>query len=333
MSDLKTEFKLSYLQTNDVDTPEKTSEERAFQFDNFITKNASIKRGFSYDSEKARNFDQSNVDKAKLGVKELLKDAIDKAKKEVGKIKADAKKEGYDIGYETGFKKGEEDAKKEFSPFLGTVQEMIKELTGFRKENYDKVEREMVEMIISLAKKVIHFEFSMRENAVQDMIRLAVESVLDKESMVIKINPTDKKYAESFSPELRRLFDEIKNINFQSHPGIERGGCIIETNFGVVDASIEKLEEQIDQILNISPVPPENLTAVSEVTENEESPEKETLMESEPKEENSEPPENITTASDATESEKDPEKPTTLKNEPKEENSESSDTNSKEQEE
>ena len=333
MSDLKTEFKPSYLQTNDVDTPEKTLEERTFQFDNFITKNASIQRGFSYDSEKARNFDQSSVDKAKLGVKELLKDALDKAKSQVNEIKSNAKKEGYDIGYETGFKKGEEDAKKEFSPFLGTVQEMIKELTGFRKENYDKVEREMVEMIISLAKKVIHFEFSMRENAVQDMIRLAVESVLDKESMVIKINPTDKKYAESFSPELHRLFDEIKNVNFESHPGIERGGCIIETNFGVVDASIEKLEEQIDQILNLSPVPPENLTAVSEATENEEGPEKRTLLESEPKEENSEPPENITTASEATESEKDPEKPTTLKNEPKEENSESSDTNSKEQEE
>ena len=53
MSDLKTEFKPSYLQTNDADTPEKTAEERSFQFDNFITKNASIQRGFSYDSEKS----------------------------------------------------------------------------------------------------------------------------------------------------------------------------------------------------------------------------------------------------------------------------------------
>ena len=288
MSDLKTEFKPSYLQTNDVDAPEKTLEERAFQFDNFITKNQAIQRGFSYDSEKARNFDQSSVDKAKLGVKELLKDALDKAKSQVNEIKSNARKEGYDIGYETGFKKGEEDAKNEFSPFLGTVQEMIKELTGFRKENYDKVEREMVEMIISLAKKVIHFEFSMRENAVQDMIRLAVESVLDKESMVIKINPTDKKYAENFSPELHRLFDEIKNINFESHPGIERGGCIIETNFGVVDASIEKLEEQIDQILNLSPVPPEILTPASETPGNKESLDEPKPLENEPKEENSE---------------------------------------------
>ena len=61
LSDLKAGFKRSSLQTNDVNTPEKTSEERAFQFDNFITKNASIQRSLSYDSEKARNLDQSNV--------------------------------------------------------------------------------------------------------------------------------------------------------------------------------------------------------------------------------------------------------------------------------
>ena len=57
----------------------------------------------------------------------------------------------------------------------------------------------------------------------------------------------------------------VKNINFESNPGIERGGCIIETNFGVVDASIEKLEEQIDRILNISPALPKKLKAASEV--------------------------------------------------------------------
>ena len=353
LSDFKTEFKPSYLQTNDVDTSEKTSQERTFQFDDFITKNESIQRGFSYDSEKARNFDQSSVDKAKIGVKELLKDAIEKAKREVGELKSNARKEGYDSGYEAGFKKGEESAKEESRPFLVTIQEMIKELTGFRKENYDKVEREMVEMVISLAKKVIHFEFSMRENAVQDMIRLAVDSVLDKESMVIKINPTDKKYAEKFSPELHRLFDEIKTINFQSHPGIERGGCIIETNFGVIDASIEKLEEQIDQILNLSPAPPENSTAASDSPKKEEDPDKSQPREKEPEEEileasdspkneegsdkskplGNEPEEENLEASGSPKKKENPDKSKPREKEPEEENSESSDTNSKGQQE
>ena len=224
-----------------------------------------MRRGFTYDSENARNFDQGNVKKAKEGVKELLKDALDKAKKQVTDLKSFAKKEGYDSGYEEGFKKGEAAAREEFNPFLETVQGLISDLSGFRKNMYDQLEREMVKMVVDLAKKVIHFEFSTRDDAVQEMIRLAVESVLDRESMTIKINPADKGYAESFRPELHHLFSEIKNITFEAHTGVDRGGCVVETNFGVVDARIDKLGEQMDRILNLAPPSPEELVAASNI--------------------------------------------------------------------
>jgi len=266
-----------------------TQEERSFQFDELIIQNPSIRRDFTYESDKARNFDQSNVDKAKQGVKELLKDAMEKAKRQVTEIKANAKKEGYDTGFEDGFKSGKDAAKEEFSPFLNTTQELIEELSGFRKEMYEKVEREMVEMVLNLSKKVIHFEFSKREDAVQDMIRLAVQSVLDRESMVIKIHPTDKEYAESFRPELLDMFSEIKNITFVANSGITRGGCVVETNFGVIDARIEKLEEQIDRILNLSPSTPEKLKAASEVSLDEQSPVEDQTTKKEADENNTNP--------------------------------------------
>jgi flagellar assembly protein FliH len=266
LSNIHEQFIASDLQPKDAKETVATSEERSFQFDELTIQNPSIRRGFAYDSENARNFDQGNVDKAKEGVMQLLQDAMDKAKQQVGEIKSTASKQGYDTGFEGGFTKGKEAAKKEFSPVLETTQQLVEELSGFRKEMYDKVEREMIEMVISLTKKVIHFEFSTREDSVQDMIRLAVQTVLDRESMVIKIHPTDKEYAESFRPELHHMFSEIKNITFVAHSGIERGGCVIETNFGVIDARIEKLEEQIDRILNLAPAQPDKLIAASEAS-------------------------------------------------------------------
>ena len=206
MSDPRENFESSNYEKKSISETEMTKEERSFQFDELIIQNPSIRRDFTYESDKARNFDQSNVNKAKQGVMELLKDAMEKAKKQVTEIKANAKKDGYDTGFEDGFKNGKDAAKEEFSPFLKTTQNLIEELSEFRKEMYEKVEREMVELVINLTKKVIHFEFSKREDAVQDMIRLAVKSVLDRESMVIKIHPTDKEYAESFRPELLHMF-------------------------------------------------------------------------------------------------------------------------------
>ncbi len=265
MSDFQKLFVLENFESSDVSKDKSPPEVHPFHLSELITKNPSARRDFTYDSENARNFDQSNVNKAKEGVKELLKDALEKAKRQALDIKAIAKKEGYDAGYDEGFKKGEDAARQDFSPFLGTVQGLISDLTGFRKNMYDKFEREMIEMVVNLAKKVIHFEFSMRDDAVQEMIRLAVQSVLDRESMVIKINPADKGYAESFRPELHHLFSEIKNITFEAHSGVARGGCVVETNFGVVDARIDKLGEQMDRILNLAPPPPEELVSASKI--------------------------------------------------------------------
>ena len=267
MSDFRSTFTQSNLEPEQDQEKERESphEVRSFELNKLNIQSSSIRRGFTYDSENARNFDQSNVKAAKEGVKELLKDALDKAKRQSIEIKVRAKKEGQDTGYKEGFKKGEEAAQKEFSPFLATIEDLIADLTIFRKNMYDKVEREMVEMVVSLAKKVIHFEFSTRDDAVQEMIRLAVQSVLDRESMVIKINPADKGYAESFRPELHHLFSEIKNITFEAHSGVERGGCIVETNFGVVDAQIDKLGEQMDRILDLAPPSPEELVSASNI--------------------------------------------------------------------
>ncbi len=51
------------------------------------------------------------------------------------------------------------------------------------------------------------------------------------------------------------MFGEIRNITLEAHSGVERGGCIIETNFGTIDARIDQLEEQIDRILHMAPPP------------------------------------------------------------------------------
>ena len=284
MSDLRSAFIKSNLEPEREGEKEGESpnEVRSFELDELNIQDSSMRRGFTYDSENARNFDQANVTKAKEGVKELLKDALDKAKRQSAEIRTHAQKEGHDEGYNEGFKKGEEAAKKEFSPFLETIQGLIADLTVFRKNMYDKGEREMIEMVVDLAKKVIHFEFSTRDDAVQEMIRLAVQSVLDRESMVIKINPADKGYAESFRPELHHLFSEIKNITFEAHSGVERGGCVVETNFGVVDARMDKLGEQMDRILNLAPPPPDELISASTLQEDSATGTEEEIAEEEP---------------------------------------------------
>ena len=239
------------------DEPRDSSDREAkkFNLSELVPKDPGKHRAFAYDIPDAANFDVHNIKRAKQGVIEIMRDALNKAKTQADQIRETAEKEAHDKGHGEGFNKGELDAREEFQPCLESVEKIIQELSEFRKKMYSKVEREMIEMVISLVKKVIHFELSTRDDSIQEMIRLAVQSVLDKESMTIKINPADKEHAENFRPELRHLFGEIKNISFEVNTGIDRGGCIIETNFGTVDARMDKLGEQIDKILHLAPPP------------------------------------------------------------------------------
>ena len=122
-------------------------------------------------------------------------------------------------------------------------------------------------MVTGLAKKILQHEINTNEDSVKQMILLAINSVIDKENMVIRIHPSDKAHAEAFYPELKNLFSEIKNITFEEHSGIEKGGCMIDTNFGTIDARVDQLENQIDKILKLSPAVPAISTSSKSIPE------------------------------------------------------------------
>jgi len=263
----------------DLDSSEEEDkdETRLFELSEFLGTRSNQDRGFSFDSETARNFDADNINKAKQGVKELIGDAVAKAKSLAIEIKENAYKEGHKTGYEEGFQtayqKGENSAKEEFVPLLQTINSLIRELSEFRTMMYPKVEKEMIEMITGLTKKILQHEINTNEASVKQMILLAINSVIDKENMTIRIHPSDKAHAEAFSPELKNLFSEIKNITFEEHSGIEKGGCMIETNFGTIDARVDQLENQIEKILKLTPaipvVSPNSKTLSKETSETE----------------------------------------------------------------
>jgi flagellar assembly protein FliH len=259
-------FQRNFLKDDKVLSYE-TNEPWKYDLKEFINPDEIGEKRFIFDTDTARNFDQTNVKHAREGVKEILSDTIDKAKAKATQIREESQKLGYDEGYKEGFQKGENESSLEFEPFFKTFDQCVRDLTIFRKKMYGKVEREMMEMVVGLTKKIVHHEMSIREDSIKDMIRLAVDSVLDKETMIIKVNPADKGYAESFRPELYLLFDEIGNITFEASPKIERGGCVIETNFGTVDAQIKHLDDVIDKILNLTPRPFEEATDMDDELE------------------------------------------------------------------
>ena len=67
--------------------------------------------------------------------------------------------------------------------------------------------------------------------------------------MVIRVNPQSVQFIKDTIPNITYQYGIDSKINIVSDPSIENGGCVFETNNGIVDASIDTQLEIIKKAL------------------------------------------------------------------------------------
>ncbi len=183
-----------------------------------------------------------------LRKEEILSKSLDEAEEllrnaraEVSTIEAKAEADGFEKGRKSGYEAG----LSETEPLINTFRELIKELKEVRRTFYEKSEEEMIHLVISVARTVLGIEIQENPTLVRTVIRKAVLTLKARENVNIRVNPEDMAEAEEFKPDLRKDIQSSENVSFQADPLITRGGCMVETNIGSIDARIETQLEAI----------------------------------------------------------------------------------------
>lgn len=116
-----------------------------------------------------------------------------------------------------------------------------------RKEIYLYAEKMTVNLALAIAKKVVCHEIATNNEVVLNVVKEAVKKVVDHGRIIIKINPSDLQFIKNSDHGFLNFVDNIKNITFEEDEAISDGGCIIETDFGNIDARIEKQFQVVDE--------------------------------------------------------------------------------------
>jgi flagellar biosynthesis/type III secretory pathway protein FliH len=77
-----------------------------------------------------------------------------------------------------------------------------------------------------------------------------VESALG-ERITVHLNPEDHKVITASNEEFRDAFDRTKRIVFKEDEAIMKGGCVVETEVGTIDARLETQLKAIKKALQI----------------------------------------------------------------------------------
>ena len=155
--------------------------------------------------------------------------------------------------YERGLHKGQEDGRKaaqeKTAPLIAALQTTLAELDGVRNRIKQQLEREVVELAMHVARKVIQREVTVSDDAILSVVKEAMRHLDDPEKISIRLNPLDLKRLREAGERSHAAFENLENIHLEEDAGIECGGCYIHTEYGEVDARLEEQLRHIEEAL------------------------------------------------------------------------------------
>jgi flagellar assembly protein FliH len=156
-----------------------------------------------------------------------------------------AEQEAHARGVSEGIQQGIEMQRNENLKPLQSLSRLILEIAETKKKALEGAEGQILQLALAMAEKVIQLEVTTNREVIQGVLREAIRNIVDRENMKIHLNPEDFRYIMEIKADFIKGFDGVKNIAFEEDASVDRGGALIETLFGEVDA---RLEQQFHEI-------------------------------------------------------------------------------------
>ncbi|MEN6331191.1 MAG: FliH/SctL family protein [Smithella sp.] len=150
-----------------------------------------------------------------------------------------------DESYRKGFAEGVEFQKKEILPVLDAISTMTKMIPLINKHITGKTEEQIVKLSFAIAEKIINQEAETNKEVIFGVLKGVAKNISATEGIKIRLNPQDFHYMTEIKKDLLQSIEGVRNAVFEEDVSIKRGGAIVETMFGEVDA---RLESQLKEI-------------------------------------------------------------------------------------
>ncbi len=184
------------------------------------------------------------------GLNVLLKNSIEDNNYTV-ETEEDLFKRQLDLHYERGFSEGKNSIKESFEKEYAkriaekyeNVDNIISQLDSKIVEYESVFEKLVIDLSVSIAEKIIKREIN-RETIINSILKDSIKKVMGSNKVFVKLNPKDYDVMNEESQEQFNI-DSYNKIKFEPDDRIEKGGCLVETEIGNVDA---RISSQINEI-------------------------------------------------------------------------------------
>jgi flagellar assembly protein FliH len=188
----------------------------------------------------------------------IIAEANEKAKKieeesvaTFEKGKKEAEEQGLAAGKEAGFAEG----KAEVDRLIRRVQAVLERANSRRAEILLETEQDIIDLVLLVARKVVKVISESQRSIIISNVTQALRKVKGRGNIIIRVNMADLKLTTEHTKDFIQRMEGVKTIQVAEDSTVDPGGCIIETDFGEIDARISsQLAELETKILDMSPI-------------------------------------------------------------------------------
>lgn len=153
-----------------------------------------------------------------------VKDDVERYKLEVTQECEKLKVKAQQAGFEEGYQK--------WAEYIAKLEE---EIIKVRQE----LEKLLIPVALKAAKKIVGREIELSEDTIVDIVSNALKAVSQHKKITIYVNKKDLDPLEHSRARLKEVFESLEVLSLRERSDISRGGCVIETEGGIINAQLE----------------------------------------------------------------------------------------------
>lgn len=180
------------------------------------------------------------LERAKSSAREILEGAfrtasslLDQARRDRDAIAEAARAEGHEAGRQEGIARVD----AELNELLGLLHGIIDAVREDRDRFLRSAEPELVRLALGAAERIVHHEISQNDQFVVETVRSALTRAMARSDISIRVNPEDMAVMREYRERLLAAGD-FEHLRLIEDQRIDRGGAVLESDSGTVDAKI-----------------------------------------------------------------------------------------------
>jgi flagellar biosynthesis/type III secretory pathway protein FliH len=168
-------------------------------------------------------------------------DVLAEARAEADQIREAARRQGY--------AEGRADAIASLEPALAAMTQAIADIQASRAELAVELERKAVELGLALARKVVAGALTVQPELVVDVVTGVLRGIVERERVTVLVNPDDLDIVREAMEGLRASLGGLDHCVVEAERRVGRGGCLVHTSVGEVDATVETKLERAGEVV------------------------------------------------------------------------------------